>query len=333
MPRALLLLAGTVLSTQAWALDQCTPSPSDKQVRVCVYNPLQRYVVNGVVGFPVNLSFGPGETIKRTEFAYSATDEKGNPAPSWRGPEQKVEKNSDGQPIPASRFHNNLPIWAFWAGHSALSVVTSMPNGDERSYLFDLMARKPGDCVTDTAPGCPGDTISTSALSFTYPLDEVAAKAKEAAEKKAAAVAAWQAKQKTEQEQVAVARLKQDVFYGGARNWAYQVKGDQKWHDLAPSQVSDNGWLTAFQWPENVQIPTITIIDPVTKEERLANYSQQGHLLIVNTTAAWFRLRIGKDAVMDVHNLAWSPNRPNPETGTTSSDVVRIVQYKDGKPQ
>ena len=36
---------------------------------------------------------------------------------------------------------------------------------------------------------------------------------------------------------------------------------------------------------------------------------------------------------MDIHNLSWSPNRPNPETGTTSPDVVRVVQYKDGKPQ
>ena len=53
-----------------------------------------------------------------------------------------------------------------------------------------------------------------------------------------------------------------------------------KWHDLAPSKVSDNGWLTAFEWPQNVQIPTITILDPVTHEERLANYSQQGHLIM-----------------------------------------------------
>jgi hypothetical protein len=31
---------------------------------------------------------------------------------------------------------------------------------------------------------------------------------------------------------------------------------------------------------------------------------------------------------MDVHNLAWSPNRPDPKTGTTSPDVIREVIYK-----
>ena len=328
MRRVFFLLAGTVLATPAWALDQCTPSPADKQVRICVYNPTQRYLVNGVVGFPVNLSFGAGETIKRTEFAYTGQDDKGNPVQTWRGPEQKVEKNAEGQAVAVNRFHNNLPAWALYRGHSALFVVTTMPDGAERPYLFDLVARAAADCEKDrTGAGCPDDATTTTSLAFTYPLDEAAAaKAKAEADKKAAAER-WVAQQKVEKEAVAVARLKQDVPYG-ARNWKYQAKGEEKWRNLAPSQVSDNGAQTAFEWPQNVQIPAITIIDPVTKEERLANYSQHGHLLVVETTSEWWRLRIGKDAVMDLHNLAWSPNRPNPETGTTSPDVVRVVQYK-----
>ena len=108
MRRVLFLLAGTMLSTQAWALDQCTPSPSDKQVRVCVYNPLQRYAVNDVVGFTVNLAFSPDETIKRIEFAYTGRDEKGNPVQTWTGPgEKKVWRQGErrrsagpGQPVP-----------------------------------------------------------------------------------------------------------------------------------------------------------------------------------------------------------------------------------------
>jgi type IV secretory pathway VirB9-like protein len=336
MRRIFLLLAGTVLTHPALALDQCTPSPADKQVRICVYNPTQRYLVNGVVGFPVNLSFGPGETIKRTEFAYTGVDKDGAPVQTWRGPEQKPEKNAEGQAVAVNRFHNNLPAWALYRGHSALFVVTTLPGPDsaERTYLFDLVARTAADCEKDkTGAGCSDDATTTTALTFTYPLDEAAAKAKAEADKKAAAAVAWQARQKTEKEETAVARLKQDVVYGGERNWKYQAKGEEKWRELAPSKVSDNGWLTVFEWPQNVQIPAITIIDPVTKEERLANYSQQGHMLIATTTSEWWRLRIGKDAVMDLHNLAWHPERPNPETGTTSPDAVRVVLYKDGKPQ
>jgi len=59
--------------------------------------------------------------------------------------------------------------------------------------------------------------------------------------------------------------------------------------------------------------------------------SQQGHMQIVNTTAEWFRLRLGREAVMDIHNLKWSPNRPDPATGTTSPDVIRTVTYRDQK--
>lgn len=335
MKRILPLLVGTMLSTHAWALDQCVITPADQQVRVCIYNPHQRYVVNGVIGFPVNLTFAATETIKRTEFAYTGNDEKGNPVGTWHGPEKMTEKATQDQPVPATRFHNNLPIWPFYKGHSALLVVTTTADGSERAYQFDLTARKPSDSCdkTPTDPGCADDATTTSALTFTYPTDEAAAKAKADADKKAASVAAWQARQVAQKEQTAVDRLKQDVFYGGSRNWHYQAKGEDKWRNLAPSQVSDNGWLTVFEWPQNVQIPTITILDPVTNEERLANYSQQDHALIVPTTAEWFRLRIGKDAVMDVHNLDWHPNRPNPETGTSSKDVVREVVFKDGKPQ
>jgi len=59
--------------------------------------------------------------------------------------------------------------------------------------------------------------------------------------------------------------------------------------------------------------------------------SQQGKMHIVPTTAQKFRLRLGKEAVMEVVNLAWSPERPDPGTGTTSPDVIRTVTYKDGR--
>ena len=65
--------------------------------------------------------------------------------------------------------------------------------------MFDLTARVPADdCEKDkAAAGCPDDAVTTAGINFTYPLDEAAAKAKAAADKKAAAIVAWQEQQKT----------------------------------------------------------------------------------------------------------------------------------------
>lgn len=329
IPPALLL--GTALSAHAFALDQCKPSADDAQVRLCAYAPTQRYAVSGLVGYPVDLKFADNERIKRFELAYTGLDAKGNPAPTWRGPGGKEAGASAGT-VPADKFLNNLPLWPFQAGRSALLVVTALPDGTERPYQFELTAPQgAADCGSSaTDPGCPGDTVTTAALQFAYPTDEAAAATRAAADKKKAAIADWQARQAKAKESEAVARLKTDVFYG-ARNFAYQAKADPKFKTLAPSEVSDNGWLTEMQWPSNVQVPSITIIDPASGEERVAPVSQQGQMQIISTTAEWFRLRLGPKAVMDIHNLAWKAERPDPHTGTTSPDVVRHVIYQDAK--
>jgi type IV secretory pathway VirB9-like protein len=303
----LALVAGTVLSRPAWALDPCVVTPADQQTRVCIYNPDQRYVVTGIVGFPVNLQFGGDETLKRAEFAFTGQDAKGKPIPTWRGPSGDKGKAID------TIHHNNLPVWPLQQGISALLVTMTMPDGSERTYQFAL-----------TAYAAP-DAQTTSELIFTYPQDVAKAKADADQQKKAAALAAWRARRDKIKEDVAIARLKTDVFYG-SQNYRYQAKADPRFKYLAPSKVSDNGWLTEFQWPGNVQIPTVTLLDPASGEERTAATSQQGNMVIVNGTSQWFRLRLGK-AVMDIHNLAWSPNRPDPGTGTTSPDVVRTVIY------
>ena len=340
MNRLCPLLLSSILTTQAHALDLCKPSADDSQTRICAYSPHQRYAVNGLVGFPVNLRFGDDEHIKRTEFAFTGVDQDGKPTQSWRGPSERA----GGQGVEADRFKTNLPIWPFQEGRSALLVVTQMPDGVERPYQFELTARRPGDCakgpqiadlngsqITNDAPGCDGDTATTAALSFVYPADVDAAAVKATAEKKQAEAAERQAKRDNAREQQAIRRLRTDAFYG-PRNWAYQAKADPKWAVLAPSEVSDNGWLTEMRWPGNVQLPSVTLIDPVTGDERIAPLSQQGHTRIIGTTSEWFRLRLGKDAVMDIHNLRWSPNRNDPDTGTTSPDVTRTVKYRDGKP-
>jgi type IV secretory pathway VirB9-like protein len=234
--------------------------------------------------------------------------------------------------LSADKFQNNLPIWPFQEGRSALLVVTSMPDGNERPYLFDLTARKAAsDCDAAVGgPGCPNDAETTATLAFVYPADAAAAASQAAADKKKAAIAASQAREAKVKEDEAVARLRTDVFYG-PRNFAYRAKADPKFKTLAPSEVSDNGWLTEMQWPANVQMPTITILDPASGEERIAPVSQQGQMQVISTTAERFRLRLGPKAVMDIHNLAWKAERADPHTGTTSPDVVRQVIYQDAK--
>jgi type IV secretion system protein VirB9 len=309
------LLVGTMLSGHAWALDQCAVTLEDPQNRVCVYNPAQRYVVTGLVGYPVNLQFGSDETIKRTEYAYTGKDAKGNPVPTWRGPKGDGAKGAGA----ADTTHkNNLPIWPLQQGDSALLVVTNRPDGTERTYQFSLTANE----ITED--------LTVSQLTFTYPQDIAKARTQADQQKKDVAVAAWRALQARLKEDQALARLKTDVFYG-PRNFKYQAKADQRFKALAPTEVSDNGWLTEFQWPENVQIPTITMLDPASGEERAAATSQQGRMVVVNGTSEWFRLRLGQ-AVMDIHNLGWSPHRPDPGTGTTSPDVVRTVTYGSAAP-
>jgi type IV secretory pathway VirB9-like protein len=203
-------------------------------------------------------------------------------------------------------------------GRSSLIVITQTKEGDERNYQFDL--------TSTTEP----NSNTTSAIRFTYKAEADAAAVKAAAEKKQAQAVFWRQQQTTKSEDQAVARLKVDPFYG-ERNWAYRAKADPKYKALAPREVSDNGWLTEFQWPGNVQPPTISIMDPATGEERIVVPSQAGDMFIVNTTAPRFRLRLGHDAVMDIQNLNWSPERPDPKTGTTSPNVVRVINYADKK--
>lgn len=309
-----ILLLATILSglhyIPALALDHCTPSADDAQIRVCAYNPLQRYAVNAPTGFPVNLTFGDTEQIKRYDFAYSGTTKDNAPASTWVGP----EKGKGDKPIDGKRYLTNLPIWPLQEGHSALIVVTQIQSGSERTYQFDLIASSEPNPNT------------TSALRFTYEADEAVATVKITADKRLAAIAAWREQKAKKAEAEAIARLKTDPLYG-VRNWAYRAKADPQYKMLSPSEVSDNGWLTEFQWPGNVQPPTISVMDPATGEERIVVPSQHGDMFIVNTTAATFRLRLGHDAVMDIQNLRWSPERPDPKTGTTSPDVIRTVTY------
>jgi type IV secretory pathway VirB9-like protein len=315
MRRALIAFLLASVSTPALALDACKITPDDPQMRVCAYKPSQRYLVQGAIGNPVNLSFGPQERIKRLEWAYGGTDEKGNPIPAWHGPQLKSAGHPDG--MEASAYQNNLPIWPMDTGESRVLVITSTPSGEERPYQFELWARQPEkDCAAHpTGVGCPGDDGTITGLQFTYPAEVSAAQAQ-----------AWKQQQAEKAAKTAQDRLKVDPFYG-TRNWQYEAHGKPEYKSLAPTQISDNGWLTAMQWPGNIRPPSIYLgqcqndgkglIAPTTMRE--------DGLVVVHTTSEWFCLRGGGEAVLALHNAAFNPERADPRTGTTSTDVVRQV--------
>lgn len=321
-----ILLASTAVP--AMALDICKVTPDDPQMRICAYKPSQRYVIVGAIGDPVNILFGSQEHIKRLEWAYRATDDKGNPIPTWHGPQLKSAGHPDG--MDASAYQNNLPIWPMEEGESRVLVITQTATGEERPYQFELWSRKrESNCAANpSGVGCPGDGGTTTGIQFTYP-----------AEVSAAQDQARKAQQAAKAEKVAEDRMKVDPFYGagngqyeakgrkGRRNWQYEAQGRKEFKGLAPKEISDAGWLTVMQWPGNIQPPSIYLghCQNDMQEQIAPTTVREDGLVVVHTTSEYFCLRGGGNAVLELHNVAWSPERADPRTGTTSPDVVRQV--------
>jgi type IV secretory pathway VirB9-like protein len=335
MKYVLPLMAGcaVLFPQQVFALDECKVSDSDPLTRICIYQPYQRYAVNGLVGFPVNLVFDPGETVKRTEPAYTGQDDNHRPARTWKGPKCSEKTGSGGADdgkCETDYVHNNLPIWPFQAGHSALVVVTASAANPERSYYFDLTARAPAsDCEGDknTGPGCSGDTTTTATLQFIQP----PAPPSKAPKPSAASVTAWRAQQARKAEDSVAARLKVTGCDPRA-NFSYRAHGKAEYAYLAPSRICDDGAQTYMEWPGNLDVPAIAIVSPVTGEPQVVIPSVHGRIHVIDTTAALFRLSLGGKPVLDIENLAWKADRPDPQTGTMRNDVVRDIIYQDGKP-
>jgi len=277
------------LAGPALALDTPVPGTRDPHIRTAAYDAYDRTLLVGVVGMATTVTFGAQERIQRVTFG-SVSDPWQAPDPSKGG---------------GSAYKNNLPLWPRKAGHGNMQVVTGLPDGTERLYQFDLVARDPG------AAG-EGDPDATFGLIFTYPEDIRQAAAAAAAERRKAIAAS-----------VARDRLKTDVFYG-KRNWRYVAQGKDR--ALAPAEVSDNGRLTAFRFPGNTEAPAIYVVGP--NGERLAPFIVLDDLIVVQETAAHFRLRLG-DEVLEIYNRAFDPAGQKADTGTTSPGVVReVVQGK-----
>ena len=284
-PRAALLsLLLSGAAVPAWALNIPPAAGEDAHVRATAYSPYNRTRIVGVMNHATTITFAPTEHIVRVTLGSDK---------DWEGP--------DPSKVGSAPLRNNLPLWPLRVGRTNMQVTTATADGAERLYQYDMV-------VHDDPGGQADDPDAVYGLIYSYPRDARAAAVVEAKVQHAAIV-----------KQAAEDRLSTDFFYG-LRNWRYTAQGKDRW--MAPAEVSDNGRLTAFRFPGNQQIPAIYIVAK-DHSEQLAPFQPRDDLIIVQSTACHFRLRMG-GGVLEIYNKGdCSGVGLNPGTGTTSPDVVR----------
>ena len=282
---------GLALVPQAHADQTPAAGRYDSRMRYVAYNPGQVVHLSTIVGATMVVSFAPDETVTsvaETDSLHLAAVPKGN--------------------------------YLFLKPSAALTlqpiiVLTQRPDGALRRYVFEIETVN----ASSTADGAKGVFY---AVQFTYPAD---------AAKAAAARAALEAKKVEQLNQQALRRATQMAANAvlqdeqtnpnaGPRNYRYVAQGDRS---LSPVAVWDNGYSTVLQFAGNARIPSIFMIDPDGKEAT-ASYAVNGDIVQLDQTAREWRLRDG-DTVLDIFNLGYQSVGGNPETGTTSPDVSRVI--------
>jgi type IV secretion system protein VirB9 len=291
---AAVLLVGTALAaTPALAMQDTVSGRYDPHVRTVAYNAMNVVRIVGSTFMSTQIVFATTETI--THIAIGDRE-------AW-------------MPEPTGNLLFLKPVEA--RQPTNMQVVTQRADGSSRSYQFLLIARggpapTPGsDKVADlgvTIPANAGEVVPF-AVHFVYPED---ARAEAAAKRQAAEAGA--------SERLAESRLSVDYFYG-PRNWKYAAQGSAA---IEPMEVSDNGRLTAMRFPGNSPLPTIYTLAP-DGQETIIPYTMRADVAVISTTAKEFRLRSGQE-VLRIFNRGYDPAGTNPQTGTTSPEVVRSVR-------
>lgn len=181
-----------------------------------------------------------------------------------------------------------------------LQVVTTRQDGSKRSYQIELRTRE-----GSVAAG--NETYFL--VKYRYPADEAARRQAEAALHKA-----------EKQAQYADNVLETHEQFG-PRNWAYTAQGAVT---IEPRFVYDNGKTTTFTFAGNQEIPAIYLIGADGKES-LVPKTTKGNMVIVHAIGQKFVLRRGQTTLC-IFNERYQPEGINPETGTTSPSVKRVVK-------
>jgi type IV secretion system protein VirB9 len=285
-----LLLAGMAV-TLAAAEQMPVGGFYDTRMRYVAYNPGQVVHLSTIVGATMVISFAASETVT----SVAETDTQHLAA------------------VPRGNFLFLKPSAALTL--QPIIVLTQRPSGSLRRYVFEF------ETVTAATTANGADDVYYS-VQFTYPGDEAAAVAARAVAE-AAKTAELNQEALTRATQLAAASILNNERtnpFVGPRNYKYAAQGDRS---LVPIAIWDNGYSTVLQFPGNTRIPSIFVIDPDGKEATAA-YSVDGSTVQVGETTRELRLRDG-DTVLNIYNLGYNAVGSNPGTGTTSPDVVRVI--------
>lgn len=292
MKCASLFLCASLLSAPAWAEEEPRASGHDTRMRYVAYNESQVVHLSTAIGATLVVGFGEKESVS----AVAVTDSK------------------DLKALPKGNFvffksQGPLPV-------QPVIVLTSTEAGATRRYVFEITTVDAKDLTAAT----PGVYYS---VQFTYPADEAARRRALYVAQQAKYQAAYRARAAQYQLGLAHSQMEQQAKdpMSGNRNWHYVAQGDRS---ILPLEVFDNGFSTVFRFPGNVRIPSLYIINPDGKEAT-ANYSVKGDLVQVDSVAPGWRLRDGR-TVLCIWNRAFDSIGQNPETGTTSPDVQRVLK-------
>jgi type IV secretory pathway VirB9-like protein len=235
----------------------------------------------------------------------------------------------EGNLVYFTPLHEDIPA-------TSAVVTARMPDGTLVPHVLELNTRSGGVHL----PGADRPEAERAAarantmfmLTFRYPRMEAEKQAAErrarAAERAAsAAVAARAGVQAT-----AADRLRQDVFYGQARNWKFLWRCQNKEPDncgndeIRPLEISDNGLMTAVQFAGTGARPVPYIVEEDGTEAVVSFNMAREDLMLLHVAPKLLRFR-RNGLVGDALNVGHkSIASANPMTGTTSPGVVRMLR-------
>ena len=200
------------------------------------------------------------------------------------------------QIVPVSNYLSVKPIED--KADTNLNILTKHNiTGAVRSYSFELNA---GEAKSVK------DKSSSFMVKFSYPEDELKLKL----------AALSQQKRQRKTEVVAGRKTSADQW-----NMDYTYAGHES---SAPVRVFDDGEFTYFQFPKNIDVPAIFLVDEYNNES-LVNHHVSGKYIVVQRIGGQFILRDGKKATC-IFNKAYGAQN---EQTMLAQDIEFIESMSD----
>ncbi|HGA2320501.1 TPA: TrbG/VirB9 family P-type conjugative transfer protein [Pseudomonas putida] len=286
----LLPLAALMLSPGAHALGQKTDSVYDYRIKSVVYNPIDVTEINGLPAIATNIVLAPNEQYVKHVFGSKKQWEivwKDNNV--WVRP---IDALSDTNLTLVSNKRTYYFVLHYLGGNPK-QVTDDQGNVTNKLPFIQTPWAKPQ---------------ATLAVIFKYPFEDMAV-ANEELEKR---------------------RVRESLeknLAKGPKNLNYRMSDDPSARAIEPLNVWDNYRFTYFKFPENAELPTITVIGADGKE-LVANATPVGanaNILEVDRTAKEWRIRLG-DKVVGLVNGGFNPSLGATPSGTVAPDVERVLK-------